>query len=257
MKQTTLRTALAAGIALLMPLAGYSQQQLGGTTADKKMQGNGSSGSAMGGLYTPSLYDGTANINIPIYQYSADGGNYGISLGYNTRGVKVSELAGQIGLHWQLMAGGSIQRVVKDIPDDVYDELYPYIEVGDLTINTTEAKVRGRLVVYGETTTQAAETDVYRDKESDDYMVSVGNLSFTFNLGKDGFVFTNPQRNVNVELMYGGVPVTYLESVDPLGTPTFRITDEQGNRYFFVRINTAISRMLVAITTRPAGLFPK
>ncbi len=75
MKQSILKTALAVGIALLMPVAGYSQAQLGGTTADKKMQGNSSSGSPMGGLYTPSLYDGTANINIPIYQYSADGGN--------------------------------------------------------------------------------------------------------------------------------------------------------------------------------------
>ncbi len=233
MKQTPLKTVLAAGIALVMPLAGYSQQQLGGTTADKKMQGNNSFGSTMGGLYTPSLFDGTANINIPIYQYSADGGNYGISLGYNTRGVKVDERAGEVGVHFQILAGSTIQRVAKDVPDDIYAELYPYIEPAAITLINPETKVRGRLVVYGETTAQAAEDSVYRDRESDDYIVSAGNLSFTFNLGKNGYVFTNPQRNARVELLYGGVPVTSLQSIDPLGMPEFRITDEQGNRYFF------------------------
>jgi hypothetical protein len=232
MKQRIINAMVAAGICLV-PVTGHSQQ-LGGTTADSKMRGSGGGGSAMGSLYSPNLYDGSANVNIPIYQYSAEGGEYGVSMGYNTRGVKLDELAGPIGLHWSLNAGGSIQRVVKDIPDDVYVENYNDIEVDNNTVLVNpEKKLRGRLLVYGETVAEAAEDSIYRDAESDDYIVSLGGLSFTFNLGKNGYVFTIPERRVKVELLRNSAPVTSLSSAAPIGTLEFRITDEQGNRYLF------------------------
>lgn len=74
---------------------------------------------SIGNIFSPNLYDGSANINVPIYQYNTDYGSYGVSLGYNTKGVKVDEMASSVGLHWTLNAGGSIYRSLKDVPDEL------------------------------------------------------------------------------------------------------------------------------------------
>ena len=218
---------------LLTATAGYSQQ-LGGTGTDAKMSPNGGAdGTSLGSIYSPNLYDGSTNVQVPIYSYEGPGGgSYGVSFSYNTKGIKADQLASNVGLGFVLNSGGSIQRVVKDIPDELAKD--PVIQ-GDVVNHYGGyfdfSKMRGRLAVAAETPAQAAETDVYRDKESDDFMVSLGSLSFTFNIGKTGQIFTHPNRRVKVELLDQGVPVTtqvpwppYLE---------FRLTDEQGIVYYF------------------------
>jgi len=222
----------------------YGQaQQLGGATSDSKMTPGGSSGpSSMGGLFSPNLYDGTLNVSIPIYQYAVDGSDYGISLSYNGRGNKIEEFASDLGQGWNLLANGRISRVVKDLPDEIFaatDSLIYHqgpnaLDSMEIIINP-ERRFKGKLAWYNETLQQATDTTVYRDGESDDFVVSVGSLSFTFNLGKDGFLFTRPQRNVKVEMLINGVVVTTMPSTPaPMTNLEFRITDEQGNQYYFI-----------------------
>ncbi len=245
--------------------ASYGQgqgQRLGGASTDTKMLPGGSptAGSSLGNIYTPSLYDGTANINIPIYQYASQNSDFSISLSYNTKGVMVSEIASDVGLHFNINAGATISRTTKDLPDEINllngDTAifqwtgqvwmkpipgFPIAPYDTVSVNPFWA-FKGKYTTYSESPASAADTLIYRDKEADDFTVNLGGSSFTFNLGKGGTIFTHPHRGVKVEVLWDGQPLTSIGDNQSIGQTlgnsnllSFRIRDEQGNSYLFRR----------------------
>jgi len=64
-----------------------------------------------------SNYTGRANIGVPIYTISVGSMNVPISLSYNSSGVKVNDMASNVGLNWSLNAGGMISRMIKGVDD--------------------------------------------------------------------------------------------------------------------------------------------
>nr|WP_315154704.1 DUF5977 domain-containing protein [uncultured Flavobacterium sp.] len=56
--------------------------------------------------------------SVPLYTAKLGDINVPVSLSYYTDGVRVNDIAGLIGMNWNLMAGGMITRVVKDEPDE-------------------------------------------------------------------------------------------------------------------------------------------
>lgn len=235
-------------------------QRLGGATTDSKMLPGGSSSgsSGLGNLYTPSLYDGTANINIPIYQYVSQNSDFSVSFSYNTKGIMVSEIASDVGLHFNINCGASISRTTKDLPDEINllngDTLmfqwtgqvwmkpipgFPSAPYDTVSMNPFWA-FKGKYATYSESPASKADTLIYRDKEADDFTVNLGGSSFTFNLGKGGTIFTHPHRGVTVEVLLDGQPLTTIGDMQPIGQTLgvsnglgFRIRDEQGNTYLF------------------------
>ncbi len=65
-----------------------------------------------------NLYTGKVNVTVPIYEITLDGLKIPISLSYNSGGVKVDEVASNVGLGWSLNAGGNISKIIKGIEDD-------------------------------------------------------------------------------------------------------------------------------------------
>lgn len=66
-------------------------------------------------------YTGTPDISIPLFNIIGNHGlAFNMSLNYSPSSVKKEEIAGYTGLGWSLLAGGSISRTVRDIPDDAY-----------------------------------------------------------------------------------------------------------------------------------------
>ncbi|MBX3258062.1 MAG: hypothetical protein KF862_28275 [Chitinophagaceae bacterium] len=65
-----------------------------------------------------SLYTGTPDIHIPLYEMKLKNFTLPIGLSYHAAGIKVEEAASNIGLGFVLAASGVIARAVKDIPDD-------------------------------------------------------------------------------------------------------------------------------------------
>lgn len=63
-------------------------------------------------------YTGSQAINIPLAQIGGNEISVPISLLYNASGHKVQEMAGSVGLGWNLQAGGMITRIVRGLPDD-------------------------------------------------------------------------------------------------------------------------------------------
>lgn len=64
------------------------------------------------------LYTGKVDISIPLFIIQQGEINVPISLSYNTGGIKVSEVASNVGIGWSLNAGGSILKIVRDLSDD-------------------------------------------------------------------------------------------------------------------------------------------
>jgi YD repeat-containing protein len=65
-----------------------------------------------------NMYTGSPNIQIPIYTHKGRELDLPISLTYDASGVKVDQLATQVGLGWNLKVGGRISRITNGFPDD-------------------------------------------------------------------------------------------------------------------------------------------
>ncbi|MEP1095643.1 MAG: PKD domain-containing protein [Cyclobacteriaceae bacterium] len=78
-----------------------------------------SQGNVKNGTNPVSLFSGTVSMGVPLYSATAkNGASVPVSIGYNASGIKVNEVAGPVGLGWQLYAGGTITRVTRGIPDE-------------------------------------------------------------------------------------------------------------------------------------------
>jgi hypothetical protein len=60
---------------------------------------------------------GGTDIEIPIYTIKLDGMEIPIKLKYDTKGVKVADIANDVGLGWSLIYGGNIVKEIKDTDD--------------------------------------------------------------------------------------------------------------------------------------------
>ncbi|MEQ9120846.1 hypothetical protein [Fulvivirga sp.] len=66
-----------------------------------------------------SLYTGTPNVTVPIYEIKMSQLTLPIELKYHASGLKVEEQASWVGAGWALSAGGSVSRTTKGLPDDI------------------------------------------------------------------------------------------------------------------------------------------
>ncbi len=249
----------ALAICLLCVTAMAQNLRPGVAGPDPKMLSGSVSGGGLSNLYSPNLYDGSAQVTIPIFEYkTAEGADFGVSLGYNTKGVLVNEIASDVGLHWNVYSGPRIYRTVKDLPDEVNlldgdtmsrlssvpihwtpDVGIPPNLYDSVRLNKYWA-FKGRLAVSYESAGSQSDSLVYRDSEADDFTVSLGGTSFSFNFASDGTIFTIPKKNIKVVPLWGGQVITATTYNQHRGGDIgdgnllgFRIEDEQGNKYLF------------------------
>ncbi|NSL85543.1 RHS repeat protein [Chitinophaga sp. Mgbs1] len=64
------------------------------------------------------LYTGIPNISIPLHSINVGKFSMPLSLSYHSSGLKVEELASNVGLGWSMNAGGVITRTVQGKPDE-------------------------------------------------------------------------------------------------------------------------------------------
>lgn len=61
---------------------------------------------------------GIPEISVPLYVIESSQLTYPISLSYHASGIKVEDVAGPVGTGWSLNAGGMINRIMRDRPDE-------------------------------------------------------------------------------------------------------------------------------------------
>ncbi|MDC7996894.1 hypothetical protein [Gilvibacter sediminis] len=68
-----------------------------------------------------NMFTGSPNISVPVYVYPGRELDLPISLTYDATGVKVEQVASNVGLSWNLNVGGRVSRIVNGMPDDFFD----------------------------------------------------------------------------------------------------------------------------------------
>lgn len=226
-------------VLLCLVCSGNAVGQPGGTSPDPGMISGTSNSFGINDIFSTSLFNGSVNITVPFYTYTNEDHSYNVSLAYNTKGVLVDEIDNAAGLHWELLSGPSIQRIVRDIPDEMlFDSHVDSLDWNGGRLVYKDRYVKGKLATYWETPAEQAQTNVYRDGECDEFIVTLNGSRFSFYLGKDLNIFTHPHRNIRIRTLIDGVPAfsftTPGMAQDPTGhVLSFEITDEQGIVYLF------------------------
>lgn len=185
-----------------------------------------------------SLYTGTTDITVPIYTASIKGLQIPITLSYHTGGIKLNEEASWVGLGWALNAGGNISRTIMD-KDDYTGSFFaantPEIKT-DLELPAPLAgqaymgKYAYDFLCNYKVTTVSGTTDLNNafnsttsDKEPDVYNFNFLGHSGKFIIGRDGNILMQQQENLRIQF-------------DISNGNYFIITDEQGDKFFFLDV---------------------
>ncbi|WP_127340625.1 hypothetical protein [Flavobacterium cupreum] len=161
-----------------------------------------------------SLNSGLANVSIPIYTIGLDGLQLPLNLDYFTGGVRVNEIASEVGLGWTLNLGGSISRAVRSNPDD--------LDGGYMNTIYTVAQARA-----GVENVEFNNDLQYLDQR--DYEPDV----FTFNCSSfSGKFYFDKEQNEFIQVPKTDAKIRY--SRNSAGQIiSWILTDDKGNQYFF------------------------
>jgi hypothetical protein len=188
-----------------------------------------------------SYFTGIPNIEIPIYTVKDNEIQIPVSLRYHASGVRPDMHPGWVGMGWSLDAGGVISRIVKDYPDDYYNETW-----GDDFLGFYRSYYLLQAANWDQIPFMLnAATDIYQSNFKD---LEPDEFSFSFPGGSGKFYLDeNRQWKVKcdkpVKVTFNGqfldVPFPQLPGTAVYNTGNapsfsgFSITDEKGVQYEF------------------------
>lgn len=174
-------------------------------------------------------YSGRLVLNIPLTQISGKSQVIPVQLSYAAGGgVRHQDYSGVVGLGWQLVAGGSITRVVRALPDE---HTKGYLGPGqhgkiirDAAVNNTalhqnyfnRMTISNGLKYY----------DQVYDSEPDLFFVTTPAFSFQFSFDENG----NPVTSNNSAFK---IVSTNFNNSSNYTNSSFVVKDDQGNTYYF------------------------
>ncbi|MES2734503.1 MAG: hypothetical protein V4714_22335 [Bacteroidota bacterium] len=177
--------------------------------------------------------NGAPNVSIPLYEIKTKELSLPLSLSYDATGIKVSQEAGNVGLAWNLNAGGIINKSIRGMEDNslstFWTYTYPAMQKGfnpgsnfddyDLAMKIINKQVDGM---------------------PDLYMYNFNNYSGRFIYGQAGTKYLIPQKKLKIET-YGTSEFT--------GIPYYKITAEDGTKYYFGEVGKSTIRTSYSVST--------
>ncbi|WP_125721772.1 sugar-binding protein [Flavobacterium ustbae] len=162
------------------------------------------------------LFTGAANISVPLTSFKTKDLESPISLFYGSNGIKVDEVASNVGLGWNMNFGGVITRTVRDKADEMQAAVYP---PDNLANATNEAKLQ-----FYRAAVQAS-----ADTEADIYSFNFSGNSGKFIYDKTGNpIFVNNQK---IKIQRVGI-----------NNADFLLTATNGIQYYFTEKETTAFR---------------
>jgi len=176
---------------------------------------------------------GKVSATIPIHTYSVGAITVPITLGYSAAGVKVEQKPTWTGINWVLNAGGVINRVVKDLPDEYPQPrlLYSRQELEDMREYRVDPEIpeHTSLRLPDSLAFLLAEAPDAADSEADAFSFSFPGHSGSFFLKGIG---TNQPFGVLLK-HDSELKIDVLGSFTKFGAFEFRITTPDGTKYYF------------------------
>lgn len=195
-----------------------------------------------------SLYTGIPNINIPIYDIKAGSNVIPITLSYHAAGIMPEQHPGWTGIGWTLFCGGSISRIVNDLPDEYSCESYQssYKKMGFYynynCLNNEEWYTAPFLM-----SNILGNNQFIKDTQPDKFSFNFNGYSGNFYIDHNGDVKVKCDKNVKVEIKMDSiyVPKDVMGLVMPQTNNTypftgFVITTDDGTRYTFGMNDNAV-----------------
>ncbi|GMQ31110.1 hypothetical protein [Algoriphagus confluentis] len=201
-----------------------------------------------------SHFTGVPNISVPIGQLKGRDITIPIEPTYDASGIRVDQIASEVGLGWNLKIGGMVIRNVKGLPDDytaATPAYYPYYSTSNfpgassvvsqynhfinnnLSNNNFVSRIQTgsnwaeewpvRFLKFTEQVEKG-----YIDSQPDTYTLSVNGLTGTLVIDyttSTGYCIDNPEIKVVPNLITASNGVRQIDS--------WQITDGQGNVYQF------------------------
>ncbi len=170
-----------------------------------------------------SHYNGLPVINIPVYDLEIGAFKFPINLHYNYNGFKVENMAGWLGLGWDINAGGMISHTVRGKPDD--DPNFGYFWVNEfLDVPDPINETINYSVYMGSLSNDILRcfADGIYDGLQDNYELRANNLSSSIIRLNSGDYVTIPYKNLNITRTYN----------TPMSFDYWEVTDESGNNIY-------------------------
>src|ERR1700748_2766307 len=173
-----------------------------------------------------SLFTGTPNISIPLYELKGTLLSLPISLSYNNSGFKPEDLATWTGSGWSLIAGGVITRSVAGNPDV---ESNYFSAVNPLFTAPPFSYYPSRIIPYYDQMNNRQQLLV--ESQPDTYFYNFAGYSGKFYLKPDQSVLKKKKDMLKI-----------TSGILSPGGSNFSIVDEHGNTYSFTDIETTESQ---------------
>jgi hypothetical protein len=202
-----------------------------------------------------SLFTGTPNISIPLYEINDGDLSVPIVMRYHAAGIRPEEHPSWVGLNWSLQAGGAITRNTKKFPDEADLQ---YLPSNFTTTGGLGYLYQGALLSGSDWFTYSNFNEAEgkgRDVEPDEFMFNFGAFSGSFYLDHNGLWKVKCDDNVIVEPLVTSGANSNLERLNDWYAykviKSFRLIGPDGTKYIFGGYNAAIE------FTRPKYADPK
>lgn len=178
------------------------------------------------GDYPVGLNTGTVNVDIPLYIIKSGDIEVPISISYHTSGIKVDQESSNVGLGWNLNAGGVINRVIKDKDDLSSDGGFSYIgnQIPDYNDISEDSFIVGHMPAYNYQTGINNPLDALVDKDTNPDIFSINS-----NLINGSFALDN--NGIPNFLEYSDLKIDYSYHTD--NGEKIKIIDGKGNVFLF------------------------
>lgn len=184
-------------------------------------------------------YTGVGTVNIPIYQSNIDGINASVNLNYQTKGIKVNQLASSVGLGWELNTSANITRVVKGIPDELYSadnsgilaegywQRSNSVAGTNIDINYCNHNISDEYVI------ESINSNVV-DGQMDIFNLNFNGRTIQFMFSCENEIITIPSdTRIKIERVINGAIITNITKRTVVNSLEFRVIDEAGNEFYF------------------------
>ncbi|NLR79734.1 RHS repeat domain-containing protein [Chitinophaga eiseniae] len=162
-----------------------------------------------------NLSTGTPSVGIPFYTINSRSLSLPISINYASNGIRVNELASNVGLGWSLNCGGAISRIVLGKPDE------KRAEWGQVLDNfNTDFHLLNRAVF------DFAMEQTLADRESDLFSINMNGLDAKFIMDANNEPASLNTTNLRIKKLGATL------------TSGFQVTDENGIVYTFDAVET-------------------
>ncbi|MFB6456872.1 hypothetical protein ACE38W_16495 [Chitinophaga sp. Hz27] len=176
-------------------------------------------------------FTGTPEVSIPLFEIKSGNLKLPVTLAYHSKGVKVTDVASNVGMSWSLIAGGSVNRtrmggVADELPDRGFWDSWP--------VTTYYYYILEKMAHGG----YDSQPDIFS------YSIPSGNGKFLFDSNKVMHAIPYEKIKIDYNVTYAGMNNPFFMGGAIYPIVKFTITKMDGTVYEFEDLELAYSEAL-------------